>query len=113
MSSSVPEGEAKGRIGDWRFVTFIVRPDTDRQDHVVKLLGNSIDEGGCTLTSPIVRLDLTNCRITTESQSLYQLVGEPGAGEPGLHQLLRVCAYLHDGGAGAYYDVFHVFYDDE
>ena len=100
----------KKSIDDWRLVTLDIKHAGEVVTYV-RLLGNDDEErGSCTLTSPILGIDLGTGIVVTCSGSFYRLVGPRGEGEPTLNQLLLVCADHHKVGYGEFFGVLHVFY---
>ena len=100
----------KKSINDWRLVTLDIK-HAGEVARYVRLLGYHDEARGCcTLTSPILGIDLGTGIVVTRSGSFYRLVGPCGQGEPTLFQLLLVCADFHNVGYGRFFGVPHVYY---
>lgn len=107
LQAEVQQGlPIKDMIDDWHLISLRSKQSGDVK---ILLLGQSQKENIAWMTSLIVRIDLTQSVIVTQSGSLYGL-GSQGAGEPSRGQLIHVCATLHKWGSGEFLGVPHFFY---
>ena len=100
-------GLIKGSISKWNLLTLDVHSKI-QQDKFVVLFGWNDNEGQTWNTSPIVRLDRGTGLVFTYSGSLYRLQGPQGT--PDDLDLLHLCVYMHQTGAGPHLGVPHFFY---
>jgi hypothetical protein len=100
-------GLFKGSISRWNLLTLDVHSEV-QQDKFVVLFGWNDSQGQTWNTSQIVRLDRGTGLLFTHSGSLYKLRGPQGT--PDDLDLLHLCIYLHQTGAGRYFGVPHFFY---
>lgn len=96
----------KDMIDDWHLISLRSKRSGDVK---VLLLGQSQKESVVWMTSSIVRIDLSQSVIVTQSGSLYGL-GSQDAGGPSRGQFIHVCATLHKWGSGEFLGVPHFFY---
>lgn len=96
----------KDMIDDWHWISLRSKRSGDVK---VLLLGQSQKESVAWMTSSIVRIDLAQSVIVTQSGGLYGL-GSQGTGEPSRGQIIHVCATFHKWGSGEFLGVPHFFY---
>ena len=97
----------KGSISKWNLLTIDVHTEV-QQDKFVVLFGWHDNHGRTFNTGKIVRLDRGTGLLFTYSGSLYKLQGPQGT--PDDLDLLHLCIYMHQTGAGRYLGVPHFFY---
>lgn len=106
LQAEVQQGlPIKDMIDSWYLISLRKKQSGDVN---VLLLGQSQRENVAWMTSLIVRIDLSQSVIVTQSGSLYGL-GSPGTDEPSRGQLIHVCATFHKWGSGERFGMPHFF----
>jgi hypothetical protein len=104
LTAPVLPGYQRGQIEDWR----LIATRQIGEAPILFLLGHNPKEDGAWMTSAVQTISPDLQRLRTRN-SIYAL-GERGAGEPPLEQILHVCYALRTWGLGDILGLAHVFY---
>ena len=105
IASQMPPGSKRAvPVSKWNLVTVWEH----HAPPFVTLFGRNDDRNRTWSTSPVLQLDSQAKLLVTQSGTLYRLAGEQGTEED--LDLLHVCVWLRQSGAGDYFGIPAFFY---